>query len=85
MNTAYRLKSSASRLASGLGYKVERQLPEISYPINLLSLALKSKGCFSECHFVQIGANDGETDDPIFEFISSADSRWSGVLLEPQV
>ena len=85
MNTAYRLKSSASRLASGLGYKVERQLPEISYPINLLSLALKSKGCFSECHFVQIGANDGETDDPIFEFIRSADNRWSGVLLEPQV
>jgi len=84
MNTAYKLKSSASRFASGLGYKVERQLPEITNPIDLLSLALKSKGCFSDCRFVQIGANDGETDDPIFRFISSPDSRWRGVLLEPQ-
>jgi FkbM family methyltransferase len=84
MNTAYRLKSTASRFASGLGYKVERQLPEINRPIDLLSLALKSKGCFFECRFVQIGANDGETDDPIFKYISPTDSRWHGVLLEPQ-
>jgi FkbM family methyltransferase len=84
MNTAYKLRSSASWFASGLGYKIERQLPEITSPIDLLSLALKSKGCFSECHFLQIGANDGETDNLIFKFIISSESRWRGVLLEPQ-
>lgn len=84
MSTAYMLKSSVSRFAGRLGYKVERKLPDITRPIDLLRLALKSKECFSKCQFVQIGANDGETDDPIFEYINAPDSLWRGVLLEPQ-
>jgi FkbM family methyltransferase len=84
MNTAYRLKSTASRVAKNLGYKIERQLPEFSRPLDLLALALKSKGCLEDCHFIQIGANDGETDDPIFNYILKSDSRWHGVLIEPQ-
>ena len=33
--------------------------------------------------FLQIGANDGLTGDPLHPFLSSADSRWRGVLVEP--
>ncbi len=84
MSFAYRLKTIASRFSRDLGYKIERQLPEIKNAIDLLSLALISKDCFNECHFIQIGANDGETDDPIFKYINSVDSKWEGVLLEPQ-
>ena len=32
--------------------------------------------------FIQIGANDGEIDDPINRFIKR--DKWSGILIEPQ-
>lgn len=33
--------------------------------------------------FLQIGANDGFTGDPINHLLSRADVKWSGVLVEP--
>ncbi len=33
--------------------------------------------------FLQIGANDGLTGDPINHLINRADTRWRGVLVEP--
>ena len=33
--------------------------------------------------FVQIGANDGFTGDPICHLIERTDTRWRGVLVEP--
>jgi FkbM family methyltransferase len=40
-------------------------------------------GRAGEVTFLQIGANDGITTDPIREFVVSSD-RWKGVLVEPQ-
>jgi FkbM family methyltransferase len=33
--------------------------------------------------FVQIGANDGFTGDPLNHLIERADTRWQGILVEP--
>ena len=33
--------------------------------------------------FIQIGANDGVTGDPINHLITRADTQWNGVLVEP--
>ena len=33
--------------------------------------------------FIQIGANDGFTGDPLHELITRPDTRWRGVLIEP--
>ena len=35
-----------------------------------------------EIFFVQIGANDGKTGDPIYEIVSTS-SKWKGILVEP--
>jgi len=35
-----------------------------------------------DLHFIQIGANDGKTYDPIHKFVKKY--NWSGVLVEPQ-
>lgn len=45
----------------------------------LSAYSLSKKGNF---HVIQIGANDGITNDPIHKFIKR--DRWKGVLLEPQ-
>lgn len=42
-----------------------------------------SKSKDGEFFVIQIGANDGITNDPIHKFIKR--DRWSGVLLEPQL
>ncbi|MEP6698577.1 MAG: FkbM family methyltransferase [Verrucomicrobiota bacterium] len=36
-----------------------------------------------EAVFVQIGANDGYTGDPIYPLLTRPGSRWRGVLVEP--
>lgn len=41
--------------------------------------SLASKNVF----FVEIGANDGITDDPIYPFVKK-NSNWSGLYVEPQ-
>jgi FkbM family methyltransferase len=45
----------------------------------LSAFSLSKKGNFT---VIQIGANDGITNDPIHKFIKR--DRWKGVLLEPQ-
>ena len=36
-----------------------------------------------DAHFIQIGANDGLTFDPLHEFLILPQVRWHGVLVEP--
>jgi FkbM family methyltransferase len=36
-----------------------------------------------DAFFIQIGANDGFTGDPLHQLINRADTRWRGVLVEP--
>lgn len=48
-----------------------------SFYRKLSELSKKKENLF----FVQIGANDGHTDDPIFKLVKKY--HWSGVLVEP--
>ena len=32
---------------------------------------------------IQIGANDGKIDDPIYEFVTNYPPKMSGILIEP--
>lgn len=67
-----RLFDSARRVSRLLGYRgsVYQRLSELF-------------GRAREVTFLQIGANDGISTDPIREFVVSSD-RWKGVLVEPQ-
>jgi FkbM family methyltransferase len=38
---------------------------------------------FPRAFFLQIGANDGFTGDPVYPLITRADVHWRGVLVEP--
>jgi FkbM family methyltransferase len=40
-------------------------------------------GIFREADFLQIGANDGFTGDPLYPFLSQPGTHWRGVLVEP--
>lgn len=41
-----------------------------------------SKRKNNKIQFVQIGANDGQWNDPIYKFIRR--DKWTGLLIEPQ-
>ena len=51
--------------------------------LNLLQFVLADYGKKDDFFFVQIGAFDGVTADPIYELVRCQD--WRGVLVEPQV
>ena len=53
-------------------------------PKDVLSSFLNnlSKSKKGKIFFIQIGANDGQWNDPIYKFIRR--DRWSGILIEPQ-
>lgn len=36
-----------------------------------------------EAHFLQIGANDGLTGDPLYPLLQRADNHWRGIMVEP--
>ncbi len=38
---------------------------------------------FPEAHFLQIGANDGLTGDPLYPLLDRPDNHWRGVMVEP--
>lgn len=83
MKLADRFKSFVSHIAKRHGYHIERI---VDYGENELCvfnilidyLAPKDPSFF----FVQVGANDGLTGDPICEFVQRY--HWRGLLLEPQ-
>lgn len=81
------LRSLLKGIPLRFGYEIRKAHPE-SYPeietIDLLELAVRElmarRG--PVLTFVQIGANDGITGDPIREFILR--HSWKGILVEPQ-
>lgn len=73
------LKGAAKRFLLKQGYFIHR----VDY-LNFLDLLLeaylkKNKGLF----FIQIGANDGKTFDPIYEFVKSNHRKVGGIVVEP--
>jgi FkbM family methyltransferase len=85
------VKQSIRALLARLGYRVEgiRYTPRhLLDPQGLRSLEFDDVVCRhmyengAECIFVQVGAYDGVSTDPLRKYI--ARSGWRGVMLEPQ-
>jgi FkbM family methyltransferase len=77
------LKVLVQRFANKLGYKIEKVRHPISAPIDVFALVIhKLATTVPDFFFVQIGANDGITHDPIREYVLKY--HWRGLLVEPQ-
>jgi FkbM family methyltransferase len=79
---AHRLKGRLQKFANRFGYKVEKLRSNFE-PIDVFTLVIELE-CRAnpDFYFVQIGANDGQTDDPLHPLIVRHKLR--GLLIEPQ-
>lgn len=84
---AKRAFSLAEGLANKRGYRIRwdpplLQNPDAELPLDLefivAHLMLRKKDIF----FIQIGANDGVSADPVYKFANAF--GWKGILVEPQ-
>jgi len=76
------VKQVVQKCANALGYRVERLRSSVTH-IDVLTLAVELVLARQKClFFVQIGANDGVTGDPIRHLILK--HRLPGILVEPQ-
>jgi FkbM family methyltransferase len=77
------VKALIQRYLAMFGYRIVTIKEPIAAPIDLLELALtKASPERAGFCFIQIGANDGVTDDPLRRFVSKY--HWRGILVEPQ-
>lgn len=76
------LKEKLNRLNQHL-YKSKYHLSRIDH-VNLfeplLYLIIKKTNDFS---FIQIGANDGKSFDPVYQFVTHNHNRLKGIVIEP--
>ena len=72
------------KMINSLGYEIQKIRTENSEYLNFQHfLALYfSKISLDDFFFIQIGANDGKTRDPIYNFVLSY--NLSGILIEPE-
>lgn len=78
-----KLKVLAQRCTNAFGYRVERLRERVEAPIDILDLLLTRLSAERpDFFFVQVGANDGLTDDPIRQYVTRY--HWRGLLVEPQ-
>lgn len=61
------------------GYRLCK-VGKINFFDQLLDSLIKKKG---EVFFIQIGANDGKSFDPIYDFVTKKPDNFKGILLEP--
>jgi FkbM family methyltransferase len=83
-----RVFSLLERFANRYGYRVRWTPPlflrnpdaELSFDLEFVvaHLMLQKESVF----FIQIGANDGKSHDPLYKFVT--EFRWKGILVEPQ-
>ncbi len=74
------MKKIIKKLVKYLGYEIiKSRQPQINLPALLSLFFYKTPRDF---FFVQIGANDGKNNDPIYDFVSKY--KLSGLLVEPQ-
>ena len=77
------LKAIVQRCLSVSGYRLQKIRGTVKAPIDVFDLLLtKLSSERAGFFFVQVGANDGITDDPIRAFVTKY--HWHGVLIEPQ-
>lgn len=79
-----KFKQILQGFTNSLGYRISKIRPPIEYPpIDVLDLVLKDyMGQEKDIFFIQIGANDGVTADPVSKLIRKY--HLKGLLIEPQ-
>ena len=78
-----KLKAFVQRCVNVFGYRIEKLKDAVKAPIDVLDLLLtKLSAERPDFFFVQIGANNRLTDDPLRQFVTKY--HWHGVLVEPQ-
>lgn len=77
------IKRLVSEIARSRGYHIERIVDYGEHELDILQLAVETlKPDDPDFFFVQVGAHDGRTGDPLFRFVER--HHWRGLLLEPQ-
>ena len=77
-----KLKQLVASFLNSIGYEIHRITPFKDLELDFLELAIKARlHDGNPFFFVQIGANDGRIDDPIYKLISRY--RLKGLLVEP--
>ena len=79
------MRKLVQSLASKMGYRIEKirdQLPGPHLQIVDLLLARINDVRAGNVRFIQIGAHDGQYQDPLYDWICR--HPWRGVLVEPQ-
>ncbi len=83
MKTVHRLKTTVSRLAKLCGYRLERIVDYSDYQLDIFPVLIdRLNPTDPDFFFVQVGANDGKSGDPIHHLVRQY--HWKGLLLEPQ-
>ncbi len=77
-----RIKTALRRLLNRIGYDVGRFVVDAGPRINVLELAVRDAVASTpDFFFLQVGANDGKLDDPLYPLIVR--HRLRGLLVEP--
>lgn len=76
-------KTALQRILNRAGYRIER-LDQRGRAIDVFDLAVRRTAAErgNQFFFVQIGALDGVTADPIYRYVR--EYHWNGLLVEPQ-
>jgi len=76
------LHSIITRILNNFGYKIVRFYRLPVFTIDPFDLGVQLFLNNSVIKIIQVGANDGITNDPVFKYIN-ANSKFHGVLVEP--
>jgi len=83
MSLTTRLKAAIGNLAKRYGYRIERIVDYGEHQLDVFRLLVNQLDpADPDFFFVQVGAHDGKTSDPIHQFVKHF--RWRGLLIEPQ-
>jgi FkbM family methyltransferase len=84
MVKAVQIKQAIKKQLNGLGYQFSKYRKPIDYPfIDTLDLIVQShRRDNPNFFFIQIGAADGISEDPIHHLVKR--DHWDGILVEPQ-
>ena len=78
------IRQKIQTAANTFGYKISKVHPAKEFPlIDVLSLVMQDRMQYNrDIFFVQIGAHDGQSADPIHQRVKQY--HWRGLLVEPQ-
>ena len=76
-------EKALSRAAQAVGYELKPRLAHAAPSIDIFDLAVRDLAArVPDIFFLQIGAHDGLSYDPIHEYVRQF--HWKGLLVEPQ-